>query len=48
MSSYNPREQQPVRRDLTDARSSAASTRQPRKAMLNDSRSTGGGRRRRA
>jgi hypothetical protein len=37
---YNPRVQQPVRRDLTDSRSSAAPTSQGRKTILNDSRST--------
>lgn len=40
MSTYNPREQQPVRRELTDARSSLAGARPPRKTILNDSRST--------
>jgi hypothetical protein len=37
---YNPRAQQPVRRDLIDARSSAAPAPQGRKTILNDSRST--------
>jgi hypothetical protein len=40
MTTYNLREQQPVRGGLTDARSSTA-TRQPFKKVLNDSRSTG-------
>lgn len=41
MTTYNPREQQPVRRDLTDPRSSAAPAPQgSRKTILNDSRST--------
>jgi len=38
---YNPREQQPVRRDLTDPRSSAGPASQgARKTILNDTRST--------
>lgn len=45
MKTYNPREQQPVRRDLTDPRSSVASGQGPRKTILNDSRSTGSARR---
>lgn len=41
MSTYNPREQQPVRRELTDGRSSAGPTPQGgRKPILNDARST--------
>jgi hypothetical protein len=41
MPTYNPREQQPVRRDLTDQRSSAGPAAQgTRKAILNDARST--------
>jgi hypothetical protein len=41
MSTYNPREQQPIRRELTDPRSSAAPSRQgARKIILTDSRST--------
>ncbi|MDB5474865.1 MAG: hypothetical protein JWP49_376 [Phenylobacterium sp.] len=41
MTSYNPRQQQPVRRDLTDARSSAGPAAQGvRKTILNDLRST--------
>ena len=41
MTSYNPREQQPVRRDLTDPRSSAGPASQGvRKTILNDARST--------
>ncbi len=43
MSSYNPRQQQPVRRDLTDPRSSASPVHQDaRKTILNDARSTRG------
>lgn len=39
--SYNPREQQSVRHDLTDPRSSAGpAPRGGRKAVLNDARST--------
>ena len=38
MKPYNPRTQPPVRRDLADPRSSAASG--GRKALLNDRRST--------
>ncbi|MDB5443248.1 MAG: hypothetical protein JWP86_727 [Phenylobacterium sp.] len=41
MSSYNPRQQQPVRRELTDGRSSAGPAPQGgRKPILNDTRST--------
>jgi len=41
MSTYNPREQQPVRRDLTDPRSSAGpASAGVRKTILNDARST--------
>lgn len=41
MSTYNPREQQPVRRELTDGRSSAGPTPHGgRKPVLNDTRST--------
>ena len=41
MSTYNPREQQPVRHDLTDPRSAAGPARSgARKTMLNDARST--------
>ena len=39
MTSYNPRDQQPVRRDLSDPRSSGA-PQQSRKTLLNDKRST--------
>jgi hypothetical protein len=39
MTTYNPREQQPVRRDLSDPRSSGAPA-QGRKTLLNDKRST--------
>jgi len=43
MSTYNPRQQQPVRRDLTDPRSSASPARDgARKPILNDARSTRG------
>lgn len=39
--SYNPREQQPLRRDLADPRSSAGPAPQGlRKGLLNDPRST--------
>lgn len=39
--SYNPREQQPLRRDFSDPRSSGGSTAQGgRKSLLNDARST--------
>ena len=41
MSTYNPRQQQPVRRDLVDPRSSTGSA-SARKAVLNDARSTRG------
>ena len=44
MKTYNPRSQQPVRRDLTDDRSSAHPVPQGRKPILNDSRSTRPGR----
>ena len=41
MTTYNPREQQPVRRDLNDPRSSVGPARSgARKALLNDTRST--------
>jgi hypothetical protein len=41
MSTYNPRQQQPVRRDLIDSRSSAGPAAQGvRKTILNDARST--------
>ena len=41
MTPYNPREQQPVRRDLNDPRSSVGPARSAgRKALLNDTRST--------
>jgi hypothetical protein len=41
MSTYNPRQQQPVRRDLTDPRSSAGRVQHGgRKSVLNDARST--------
>jgi hypothetical protein len=41
MNTYNPRNQQPVRHDLTDARSSAGPAPQGgRKTILNDTRST--------
>lgn len=40
MTTYNPREQQPLRRDLTDPRSSGGSPSQGRKTLLNDKRST--------
>ncbi|HSV03045.1 MAG TPA: hypothetical protein VLI41_07535 [Phenylobacterium sp.] len=41
MSTYNPREQQPVRRELTDPRSSHGPAAQGmRKTILNDMRST--------
>lgn len=41
MRTYNPREQQPVRHDLSDPRSSAAPAPQGgRKIILNDRRST--------
>lgn len=39
MTSYNPRTQQPVRRDLTDPRSSGAPA-SGRTSLLNDKRST--------
>jgi hypothetical protein len=43
MSTYNPREQQPVRRGLTDPRSCASPVQQgARKTILNDVRSTRG------
>jgi hypothetical protein len=43
MPPYNPHPQPPVRRDLTDPRSSAgAPDRGGRKAILNDARSTRG------
>jgi hypothetical protein len=41
MSTYNPREQQPLRRSLTDPRSSAApAPAGARRPVLNDARST--------
>lgn len=41
MSRYSPREPQPVRRDLSDPRSSAGPASQGvRKTILNDTRST--------
>lgn len=41
MATYNPREQQPARRDLTDPRSSGAGApHSARKPVLNDARST--------
>jgi len=42
MSAYNPREQQPVRREMTDPRSCAGPSPQLRRTILNDSRSTRG------
>jgi hypothetical protein len=39
---YNPRNQQPVRRDLNDPRSSTSPASQGRKGLLNDARSTRG------
>jgi hypothetical protein len=42
MSTYNPRQQQPVRRDLSDPRSSGSAQQGARKAVLNDARSTRG------
>ena len=43
MQPYNPRAQQPLRLELTDSRSSAATAPQGRKALLNDARSTRAG-----
>lgn len=40
MTSYAPRNPQPVRRDLTDPRSSASPAAAGRKTLLNDARST--------
>ena len=40
MQTYNPHAQQPARGDLTDPRSSGAVRAGPRKAQLNDRRST--------
>lgn len=42
MTSTSSRNPQPVRRDLIDARSSRPGAAAPRKALLNDPRSTGG------
>jgi hypothetical protein len=42
MKSFPSSNPQPVRRDLIDGRSSRTGTAAPRKALLNDPRSTGG------
>ncbi|WP_293458364.1 hypothetical protein [Phenylobacterium sp.] len=44
MTAYVPANPQPLRRDLTDPRSSGPSTPRGAAPPLNDSRSTGGGR----
>jgi hypothetical protein len=41
MTRFTPRNPQPIRRDLTDARSSGPSPAQRTGARLNDTRSTG-------